>query len=319
MSSTLRSGALAQEFALSGGALQRESERLKLLLDMTNSLISNLEPRDLLRAISTSIRQCMHCDIVGVWFPDAERCQMRALTMDVPEGNGFLKEDSLRPIEGSGVGRTFETGKPIVVTKATEMSEPDHHLALAEGITSGCSLPLISRKARLQQLLSDAGEDARLRFVGHFDDGGEAVLRSACRLSLEGIVSKRSDALYESGRTVTWAKSKCRAGHEVVIGGWLTTVVGRVSLDMLRSRRSRREEPLEVRLPDPIVETADGTDPEHFERIRGATEPLRGNRAGQGGGKDRRRATYRIDADDQLAGVESAGDRGTESCRNGAG
>ena len=94
---------------------------------------------------------------------------------------------------------------------------------LFEGGDDLRSLPLISRKARLRQLLSDAGEDARLRFVEHFDEGGEAVLRSACRLSLEGIVSKRGDAIYESGRTATWAKSKCRAGHEVVIGGYSTT------------------------------------------------------------------------------------------------
>ena len=83
--------------------------------------------------------------------------------------------------------------------------------------------PLTDRKERLQKLLSRAGDDARLRFVEHFGDGGEAVLRSACRLSLEGIVSKRGDASYVSGRTNTWAKSKCRAGHEVVIGGYSTT------------------------------------------------------------------------------------------------
>ncbi|HQS47727.1 MAG: DNA ligase D [Rhizobiales bacterium 24-66-13] len=83
--------------------------------------------------------------------------------------------------------------------------------------------PLADRKARLQRLLSDAGEDARLRFVEHFDTGGEAVLRSACRLSLEGIVSKQADSPYVSGRTDTWAKSKCRAGHEVVIGAYATT------------------------------------------------------------------------------------------------
>src|ERR1700729_1044862 len=79
------------------------------------------------------------------------------------------------------------------------------------------------RKERLQQLLSKASDDARLCFVEHFKDGGEAVLRSACRLSLEGIISKRRDAPYVSGRTNTWAKSKCRAGHEVVIGGYSTT------------------------------------------------------------------------------------------------
>ena len=83
--------------------------------------------------------------------------------------------------------------------------------------------PLTERKERLRKLFSKAGDDARLRFVEHFEDGGEAVLRSACRLSLEGIVSKRGDAPYVSGRTNTWAKSKCRAGHEVVIGGYSTT------------------------------------------------------------------------------------------------
>ncbi|MEP9380380.1 DNA ligase D [Aquabacter sp. CN5-332] len=94
---------------------------------------------------------------------------------------------------------------------------------LFEGGEDLRSLPLADRKARLKQFLSEAGEDARLRFVEHFENGGEAVLRSACRLSLEGIVSKRGDAPYVSGRTDTWAKSKCRAGHEVVIGAYATT------------------------------------------------------------------------------------------------
>jgi bifunctional non-homologous end joining protein LigD len=84
-------------------------------------------------------------------------------------------------------------------------------------------LPLTQRKDRLAALLSDAGEDPRLRFVEHFETGGDAVLKSACRLSLEGIVSKKADAPYQSGRTSTWAKSKCRAGHEVVIGAYATT------------------------------------------------------------------------------------------------
>ncbi|CAN7646823.1 DNA ligase D [Neorhizobium sp. LjRoot104] len=84
-------------------------------------------------------------------------------------------------------------------------------------------LPLTGRKERLAALLSDAGDDPRLRFVEHFETGGDAVLRSACRLSLEGIVSKQADAPYQSGRTETWAKSKCRAGHEVVIGAYAKT------------------------------------------------------------------------------------------------
>ncbi|RAS00301.1 DNA ligase D [Ensifer adhaerens] len=83
--------------------------------------------------------------------------------------------------------------------------------------------PLTDRKARLQELLADATDNPHLRFVEHFETGGDAVLRSACKLSLEGIVSKHAEAPYQSGRTDTWAKSKCRAGHEVVIGGYAKT------------------------------------------------------------------------------------------------
>lgn len=87
------------------------------------------------------------------------------------------------------------------------------------------ALTVAERKRRLEILLSarKAGEDVRVRYVEHFETGGDAVLRSACQLSLEGIVSKRADAPYQSGRTDRWRKAKCRAGHEVVIGGWSTT------------------------------------------------------------------------------------------------
>ena len=85
------------------------------------------------------------------------------------------------------------------------------------------ALPLAERKARLQALLKAAKADTHLRYVEHFTSGGDAVLKSACRMSLEGIVSKRADAPYRSGRGEDWSKSKCRAGHEVVIGGWSET------------------------------------------------------------------------------------------------
>ncbi len=87
------------------------------------------------------------------------------------------------------------------------------------------ALPLSERKARLDKLLGALKGPAaqRIRFVEHFATGGDAVLRSACRMSLEGIVSKRLDAPYRSGRGDAWTKSKCRAGQEVVIGGWTTT------------------------------------------------------------------------------------------------
>jgi bifunctional non-homologous end joining protein LigD len=81
-------------------------------------------------------------------------------------------------------------------------------------------LPLRERKNRLKEILGEGDDGSLIRYVPHFETGGDAVLKSACRMSLEGIVSKRADALYQSGRTDTWVKTKCRGGHEVVIGGW---------------------------------------------------------------------------------------------------
>ena len=83
--------------------------------------------------------------------------------------------------------------------------------------------PLAIRKERLAKLLRGKRGGSRLRYVEHFEADGAAVLESARRAGLEGVVSKRIDAPYSSGRGDTWTKSKCRPGHEVVIGGWSTT------------------------------------------------------------------------------------------------
>jgi RNA polymerase sigma factor (sigma-70 family) len=74
-----------------------------------------------------------------------------------------------------------------------------------------------------------------------------------------GSLSEAEDAVQDA-----WLRLSRADTREVEnLGGWLTTVVARVSLNMLRSRRSRHEEPLDVRVPDPIVDPAGGTDPEH--------------------------------------------------------
>jgi len=82
-------------------------------------------------------------------------------------------------------------------------------------------LPLVDRKDRLRALLDEAKAPKRtIRFVEHLETAGDAVLRSACSMHFEGIVSKRVDAPYQTGRGGGWTKAKCRTGHEVVIGGW---------------------------------------------------------------------------------------------------
>jgi bifunctional non-homologous end joining protein LigD len=86
-------------------------------------------------------------------------------------------------------------------------------------------VPLGERKQRLKNLLESRpkSKGRLIRYVEHFESGGDAILQSACKLSLEGIVSKKLNAPYRSGRSEDWTKAKCRAGHEVVLGGWKTT------------------------------------------------------------------------------------------------
>ena len=99
---------------------------------------------------------------------------------------------------------------------------------LFEGSEDLRALPLRERKARLKRLLEAGkgrgkGKVRSIRYVDHFEEDGETVLQSAKQLSLEGIISKKLDARYHSGRGESWTKAKVRAGHEVVIGGWKTT------------------------------------------------------------------------------------------------
>ena len=91
---------------------------------------------------------------------------------------------------------------------------------LFEGREDLRTLPLVERKVRLEALLSAPKAAARLRYVAHLQANAREVLSSACKMGFEGIVSKQLDAPYRSGRTGSWTKAKCRAGQEVVIGGW---------------------------------------------------------------------------------------------------
>ncbi len=81
-------------------------------------------------------------------------------------------------------------------------------------------LPLERRKAALRDLLSSYGANDSIRYSDHVAATGEEFYSQACRLALEGVISKRRDSLYRSGRGEAWVKSKCVERQEFVIGGW---------------------------------------------------------------------------------------------------
>ncbi len=84
------------------------------------------------------------------------------------------------------------------------------------------NLPLDERKTKLEELIG-AKAHGQLRYTKHFRAPGQQVLESACRMGLEGIISKRLHDSYKPGRAGQWMKTKCRGGQEVVIGGWSDT------------------------------------------------------------------------------------------------
>lgn len=126
--------------------LQRERDRLKLLLDLNNSIVSNLELRELLRVASASVRQVMNCDVVGVHLPDTESNGLRIYAIDFPESKGFLQEEVRIPLENTGPGQVFRTGEPLVCHPGSpNMNQEVSSLVIGEGLKSGCLLPLVSR------------------------------------------------------------------------------------------------------------------------------------------------------------------------------
>jgi bifunctional non-homologous end joining protein LigD len=80
--------------------------------------------------------------------------------------------------------------------------------------------PLEERKEALRALLDASGADSTLRYSDHVAGNGANFLRHACRMALEGVVSKRRDAPYVSGRGRAWLKAKCIQEQEFVVGGF---------------------------------------------------------------------------------------------------
>ncbi len=89
---------------------------------------------------------------------------------------------------------------------------------LNEGGVDIRSLPLAERKARLASLIGDGSEF--VKYSDHIIGDGDQVAASACSMKLEGVISKRADAKYSSGRSPMWIKSKCIGEDEFVIGGY---------------------------------------------------------------------------------------------------
>ena len=125
--------------------LQRERDQLDLLLDVTNAVVTQLDTRDLFRAVAPALRRCCSADVAALSVYDAEAGVLRHHVCDAPEGFGTASEvplPSASTIDGSATGHVFKTGEPRVFS-ASELDEfPESAFIRSRGIRSACAVPL---------------------------------------------------------------------------------------------------------------------------------------------------------------------------------
>ena len=135
--------ALAMDDAINFRASQQAQERLELLLDLTNRVVSNLNLRDVLREISANIRRVMQCDGVGIDLPSPEDHKLRLYALDFPGSSGVIQEGFEPPAsEQDSAVRVFRTGETVIVSREELESSP---LAVQIGMQSLAHVPLTGR------------------------------------------------------------------------------------------------------------------------------------------------------------------------------
>ena len=136
--------------------LRHERDRLRLLLEITNSMTSNLDLRHLVETLSTNLLGVTRCDFCALLLPEADGGGLRVTTLYNPEARGSLCDGTVIPVHGSICGKAFWTGKTQHFNHFEEVrDDPDsfgnsvgrlfYQRVMAEGVISGCDLPLVGR------------------------------------------------------------------------------------------------------------------------------------------------------------------------------
>jgi formate hydrogenlyase transcriptional activator len=147
---------IAIERHMNEQALQRERDRLRLLLEITSSVTSRLDLRQMVEALSTNLFKVMQCDVSALLVPDPDSDALRVTILHNPDAKGPFREGSLVPMNGSISGQVLRKGKSIRIDSFEQIrndpeifGNPDGRLlyerVIEEGLRTGCYLPLIAR------------------------------------------------------------------------------------------------------------------------------------------------------------------------------
>jgi formate hydrogenlyase transcriptional activator len=142
--------------------LAQERDRLRVLLEVNNAMVSKLDLRSLLNAISASLRRVIHHEYTSLALYEEDKNRMRMLALDFPQGKGLIHEEMLVPLEGSIAGSAFRTRRPVVLDHAAMegFDSPTSRLMRDEGVRSVVSMPLITHDRALGTLSLASLRDA---------------------------------------------------------------------------------------------------------------------------------------------------------------
>src|SRR5579863_4595205 len=147
---------IAIERHMNEQALQRERDRLRLLLEITTSVTSRLDLRQMVEALAANLFKVMQCDVSALLVPDSESGVLRVTILHNPDARGPFREGSLVPMNSSISGQVLRKGKSIRIDSFEQVRDdpeifgnPDGRLlyerVIEEGLRTGCYLPLTGR------------------------------------------------------------------------------------------------------------------------------------------------------------------------------
>ena len=147
---------IAIERHMNEQALQRERDRLRLLLEISNSVASKLDLRGLVEVLSKSLLSVTRSDFCALLLPHEDNEQLRVTILHNPESRGAICDGASIPVRGAPCGKAFRTGKTQYFKSLEEIrDDPESYgsdvgrrfieRTMAEGLISGCDVPLIGR------------------------------------------------------------------------------------------------------------------------------------------------------------------------------
>ena len=177
---------IAIERHLHEEALRREHDRLRLLLEITSSVTSRLDFRDVVEALSTNLFRVMQCDVSALLLPDSESGQLRVTILHNRDARGPMREGSLVPMNSSISGQVLRTARSIRIDSFEQVREdpeiygnPDgqalYERVVQEGLRAGCYLPLVGRDRVVGVLMLSRRSD------NAFEDDDVVLLEQVAR------------------------------------------------------------------------------------------------------------------------------------------